>query len=40
MPTDFATALVRKRATRVQTEITVLLFCLIIGLGLMVEFLA
>jgi hypothetical protein len=42
MPTDLATALARKRASHfyLQTEITVLLFCLIIGLGLMVEFLA
>jgi hypothetical protein len=42
MPTDLATALARKRVSRayLQTEITVLLFCLIIGIGLMVEFLA
>jgi hypothetical protein len=42
MPTDLAPALARKRAAqiRLQTEINVLLFCLIIGLGLMAEFLA
>jgi hypothetical protein len=37
MPTDIALVFARKRA--VQTEITILLFCLIISLGLMFEFL-
>jgi hypothetical protein len=42
MPTDLAPALARKRAAQIhlQTEITVLLFWLIICLGLMFEFLA
>jgi hypothetical protein len=37
MPTDIALVFARKRA--VQTEITILLFCLVISLGLMFEFL-
>jgi len=38
MPTDIALVFKRKRA--VQTEVAVLLFCLVISVGLMFEFLA
>jgi len=41
MPTDIAPALARKRAAqaKLQTEITMLLFWLIVSLGLLFEFL-
>jgi hypothetical protein len=41
MPTDLDTAFARKRAAqaKVQTEITMLLFCLIVSFGLLFEFL-
>jgi hypothetical protein len=41
MPTDLDTAFARKRAAqaKVQTEITMLLFCLIVSFGLLFEYL-
>jgi hypothetical protein len=42
MPTDLVSAFARKRAAqaKLQTEITMLLFWLIVSLGLLFEFLA